>query len=221
MEDDMWCVSSSGSSRSYRSETAAKYQSGPYQDLEEFEEVDDDIAVEYPCPFCASDYDLVELCHHIDEEHRHEANNGICPVCSKRVKMHMVDHITSHHRDVLKSEQKEMSYREDPYLSDKYLQPHLDELPPSMNHHQHPSKHVSDQFLSFINNSALPNQTKLVLPDSSVEDKNPIKDSSAAKEGTSSCPLSDSDKLEKAKKCEFVQGLLSSAMFDDECDSSE
>jgi len=28
MEDDMWCVSSSGSSRSYRSETAAKYQSG-------------------------------------------------------------------------------------------------------------------------------------------------------------------------------------------------
>ncbi|OAP11937.1 hypothetical protein AXX17_AT1G01920 [Arabidopsis thaliana] len=135
--------------------------------------------------------------------------------------MHMVDHITSHHRDVLKSEQKEMSYREDPYLSDKYLQPHLDELPPSMNHHQHPSKHVSDQFLSFINNSALPNQTKLVLPDSSVEDKNPIKDSSAAKEGTSSCPLSDSDKLEKAKKCEFVQGLLSSAMFDDECDSSE
>ncbi|VYS44802.1 unnamed protein product [Arabidopsis thaliana] len=205
MEDDMWCVSSSGSSRSYRSETAAKYQSGPYQDLEEFEEVDDDIAVEYPCPFCASDYDLVELCHHIDEEHRHEANNGICPVCSKRVKMHM----------------KEMSYREDPYLSDKYLQPHLDESPPSMNHHQHTSKHVSDQFLSFIKNSALPNQTKLVQSDSSVEDKNPIKDSSAAKEGTSSSPLSDSDKLEKAKKCEFVQGLLSSAMFDDECDSSE
>jgi len=78
----MWCVSSSGSSRSYRSETAAKYQSGPYQDLEEFEEVDDDIAVEYPCPFCASDYDLVELCHHIDEEHRHEANNGVCEFTS-------------------------------------------------------------------------------------------------------------------------------------------
>lgn len=51
--------------------------SGPYQDLEEFEEVDDDIAVEYPCPFCASDYDLVELCHHIDEEHQLDANNGV------------------------------------------------------------------------------------------------------------------------------------------------
>ncbi|CAL9213465.1 unnamed protein product [Arabidopsis halleri] len=218
MEDDMWCVSSSGSSRSYRSETAAKYQSGPYLDLEEFEEVDD-IAVEYQCPFCASDYDLIELCHHIDEEHHLEANNGICPVCSKRVKMHMVDHITSHHRDVLKSEQKEMSYREDPYSSDKYFQPPLDESPPSMTHHHRTSNFVvSDQFLSFIDNSALPNQTKLVQPDSSVEDKNPIKDTSTAKEGTSSSPLSDSDKLEKAKKCEFVQGLLSSAMFGDECD---
>lgn len=112
-----------------------------------------------------------------------------------------------------------MSYREDPYSSDKYFQPPLDESPPSLNHHHRTSNFVvSDQFLSFIDNSALPNQTKLVQPDLSVEDKNPIKDSSTAKEGTSSSPLSDSDKLEKAKKCEFVQGLLSSAMFGDECD---
>lgn len=110
---------------------------------------------------------------------------------------------------------------EDPYLSDKYLQSSLlDELPPSMNHHHyHTSKTVvSDQFLSFINNSPLPNQTKLVQPDSSVQDKNLIKDSSTEKEGKSSSPLSDTEQLEKAKKCEFVQGLLSSAMFDDGCD---
>ncbi|XP_010457264.1 PREDICTED: protein DEHYDRATION-INDUCED 19 homolog 2-like [Camelina sativa] len=217
MEDDMWCVSSSGSSRSYRSETAAKYQSGPYLDLEEFDE-DGDIAVDYPCPFCSDDYDLVELCRHIDDEHYQEDNNGTCPVCSKRVKMHMVNHITTHHRDVLKSEQKEMSYREDPYSSDKYFQSPHDEFPPFMNQHHTSKSVVSDKFLSFINNTPLPNQTELVQSDSSVEDKNLIKDSSAAKEGKSSSPLLDSEQLEKAKKCQFVQGLLSSAMFDDGCD---
>ncbi|VVA89752.1 unnamed protein product [Arabis nemorensis] len=217
MEDDMWAVSSSGSSRSHRSGTAAKYQFGcSYLDNGEDFDEDDDVAVDYPCPFCSDDYDLVELCHHIDEEHQLEANHGICPVCSKRVKMHMVDHITTHHRDKLYSEQKQTSYMEDSYSSDKYL--HLDDLPPSMNHHHTSKTVVSDQFLSFINNSPLPNQTKHLQPDSSLESMNPIKDSSTEKDGKSSPPLSDTEQLEKAKKCEFVQGLLSSAMFDDGCD---
>uniref|UniRef100_A0A1J3I7S9 Protein DEHYDRATION-INDUCED 19-like protein 2 n=1 Tax=Noccaea caerulescens TaxID=107243 RepID=A0A1J3I7S9_NOCCA len=217
MEDDMWAVSSSGSSRSHRSATAAKYQSGSYLDTEDFEE-DDDVAMEYPCPFCSDDYDLIELCHHIDEEHQLEDTHGICPVCSKRVKMHMVDHITTHHRDVLKSEQKETSYMEDPYSSDKYIEPLLDDLPPSMNHHHTYKSVVSDQFLSFLNNSPLPNQAKHVEPDSSVQDKNSVVDSPMEKDRKVSPPLSDSEQLEKAKKCEFVQGLLSSAMFDDGCD---
>ncbi|KFK42628.1 hypothetical protein AALP_AA1G019900 [Arabis alpina] len=217
MEDDSWAVSSSGSSRSYRSGTATKYQSGTYFGLGEDYEEDDDVTVEYPCPFCSDDYDLIELCHHIDEEHQLQATHGVCPVCSKRVKMHMVDHITTHHRDHLKSEQKQTSYMDDQYSSDKYL----DELPPSNHQHHHTSKTVvSDQFLSFLDNSPLPNQTKLVQPDSSVENKTPIKDSSTEidGQGKSSSPLSDTEQLEKAKKCEFVQGLLSSAMFDDGCD---
>ncbi|KAJ0235697.1 Protein DEHYDRATION-INDUCED 19 2 [Hirschfeldia incana] len=223
MEDDMWAVSSSGSSRSYRSATtAAKYQSGSYRDSGDFEEEedDDDVEVEdYPCPFCSDDYDLVELCHHIDEEHQLEATHGVCPVCSKMVKMHMVDHITSYHRDVLKSEQKQTSsYMDDPYSSsDKYLQSFHDDFPPST----HASKPVvADQFLSFLNSPPLPKQTKPVHEvDSSVEDKSLIEaDSSAVKDRTSSTPLSDTEQLEKAKKCEFVQGLLSSAMFGDGCD---
>ncbi|CAF1923528.1 unnamed protein product [Brassica oleracea var. botrytis] len=220
MDDDMWAVSSSGSSRSHRSAaTTAKYQSGSYLDSVDFEEDEDDVEVDYPCPFCSDDYDLVELCHHIDEEHNLEATHGVCPVCSKRVKMHMVDHITTHHRDVLKISfffprvgQKE-TYEEDPYSSsDNYLQ---DDLSPSMNHHHHTSK--TDQFLSFLNNSPLPNQTKPAQEvESSVEDKALVEDS--GKDRKLSTPLSDSEQLEKANKCEFVQGLLSSAMFDDGCD---
>ncbi|KAG2260479.1 hypothetical protein Bca52824_079773 [Brassica carinata] len=230
MEDDMWAaVSSSSSSRSYRSTaTAAKYRSGSYLvDSGDFEEEDEDDDVEmdyYPCPFCSDDYDLVELCHHIDEEHQLEATHGVCPVCSKRVKMHMVDHITTHHRDVLKmneSKGKASSYMDDPYSSDKYLQSFHDDFPPpSINHHQ-TSKPVvvADQFLSFLNSPLLPKQTKPVQVDSSVEDETSIEDSSTVKDRTSSTPpLSDTEQLEKANKCEFVQGLLSSAMFDDGSD---
>ncbi|WZZ84130.1 hypothetical protein YC2023_104702 [Brassica napus] len=224
MEDDMWAVSSSGSSRSYRSATtAAKYQSGSYRDTGEFDEDyddddddDDDVEVDYQCPFCSDDYDLVELCHHIDEEHQLEATHGVCPVCSKRVKMHMVDHITTYHRDVLKIEQKQTSYMDDPYSSDKYLQSFHDDMPPST----HTFKTVAaDQFLSFLNSPPLPKPTKTVQVDSSVEDKALIEDSSTVKDRASSTALSDTEQLEKAKKCEFVQGLLSSAMFDDDgCD---
>lgn len=51
----------------------------------EFEDVegdddDDEMAVEYPCSFCSDDYDLVELCHHIDEEHQLDANNGVISI---------------------------------------------------------------------------------------------------------------------------------------------
>ncbi|KAG5374667.1 hypothetical protein IGI04_039263 [Brassica rapa subsp. trilocularis] len=198
MDDDMWAVSSSGSSRSHRSAaTTAKFQSGSYLDSGDFEEDEDDVEVEYPCPFCSDDYDLVELCHHIDEEHSLEATHGkdecLLGVCD------------------FGSGQKE-TYEEDPYSSsDNYLQ---DDLSPSMNHH-HTSK--TDQFLSFLNNSPLPNQTKPVQEvDSSVEDKTLVEDS--GKDRKLSTPLSDSEQLEKAKKCEFVQGLLSSAMFDDGCD---
>lgn len=138
--------------------------------------------------------------------------------------MHMVDHITTHHRDVLKmneSKGKASSYMDDPYSSDKYLQSFHDDFPPpSINHHQ-TSKPVvvADKFLSFLNSPLLPKQTKPVQVDSSVQDKTLIEDSSTVKDRTSSTPpLSDTEQLEKANKCEFVQGLLSSAMFDEGCD---
>lgn len=48
----------------------------------EFEDVeeDDEMEVDYQCPFYTDDYDLVELCHHIDEEHHLDANNGVITV---------------------------------------------------------------------------------------------------------------------------------------------
>ncbi|KAG7619350.1 Drought induced 19 protein type zinc-binding domain [Arabidopsis suecica] len=209
MEEDLLGICGFDSSKKYRLEELAKYQSGSCIEFED----DDEMAVDYPCPFCSDDYDLVELCHHIDEEHQLDANNGICPVCSRRVKMHMVDHITTQHRDVFKRLYKDESYSAFSPGTRKYLQSLIDE-PLSTNH---TSKSVPDPLLSFIYNPPSPNQSKLVVPDlsseTSMENKSLIRDSTE-KDLKSPSPLSDTELLEKAKKREFVQGLISSAIFD-------
>lgn len=38
---------------------------------------DDDLKMDYPCPFCSEDFDVVNLCSHIDEEHP-DAGSGVC-----------------------------------------------------------------------------------------------------------------------------------------------
>ncbi|KAL9285427.1 Protein DEHYDRATION-INDUCED 19 5 [Arabidopsis thaliana] len=195
MEEDLLGICGFDSSKKYRLEELAQYQSGSCIEFED----DDEMAVDYPCPFCSDDYDLVELCHHIDEEHQLDANNGICPVCSRRVKMHMVDHITTQHRDVFKRLYKDESYSAFSPGTRKYLQSLIDE-PLSTNH---TSKSVLDPLLSFIYNLPSPKKSKLVLPDSSseasMEDKSLMRDSTE-KDWKSPSPLSDTELLEKAKK---------------------
>ncbi|ESQ37879.1 hypothetical protein EUTSA_v10028950mg [Eutrema salsugineum] len=216
MEETLLGICGFDSSKKYRLEELVKHQSGSCIEFEDVEG-DDEMAVDYPCPFCSDDYDLVELCHHIDEEHQLDANNGVCPVCSRRVKMDMVDHITTQHRDVLKLEQKQRLYKEESYSAfspgtKKYIQSLIDG-PLSTNH---TSKSVPDSLLSFVYNPPSPNQAKLVLPDLSnganMEDKSHIRDSTE-RDRKSLSPLSDTELLEKAKKREFVQGLISSVMF--------
>ncbi|XP_010422620.1 PREDICTED: protein DEHYDRATION-INDUCED 19 homolog 5 isoform X2 [Camelina sativa] len=208
MEEALLGICGFDSSKKYRLEELAKFQSGSC--IIEFE--DDETAVEYPCPFCSDDYDLVELCHHVDEEHQLDANNGICPVCSRRVKMHMVDHITTQHRDVLKLF-KDETYSTFSPGTRKYLQSLMDEPLSTID----TSKSVPDPLLSFIYNPPSQNQSKLVLPDlsgeASLEEKSSVRDSTD-KDGKLLSPLSDTELLEKALKREFVQGLISSAIFD-------
>lgn len=47
-----------------------------YIDLDDFDG-DDDVKVDFPCPFCSDDFDIVELCYHIDDEHPAEYS-GVC-----------------------------------------------------------------------------------------------------------------------------------------------
>ena len=48
-------------------------------DFEEIgeEDDDDDLRTEYQCPYCTDDFDLVELCFHVEVEHYLEAKSGV------------------------------------------------------------------------------------------------------------------------------------------------
>ena len=39
---------------------------------------DEDLRLEFQCPFCSEDFDLLGLCYHIDEEHHSEPKSGVC-----------------------------------------------------------------------------------------------------------------------------------------------
>ncbi|MED6193707.1 hypothetical protein PIB30_022004 [Stylosanthes scabra] len=72
--------------------------------FDDFEDMkgDDELRTVYPCPFCVDDFDLLELCCHIDLEHSFEPKSGICPVCVVWVGTNMVDHITAQHGSMIK-----------------------------------------------------------------------------------------------------------------------
>lgn len=77
-----------------------------------FEEIDgdeDDFQEEFACPFCAESYDIIALCCHIDDEHNLESKNAVCPVCSLRVGVDIVAHITLHHGSLFKMQRKRKS----------------------------------------------------------------------------------------------------------------
>ncbi|CDY24667.1 BnaA05g30660D [Brassica napus] len=88
----------SSSSRRCQQSRSDLYIGGGYEDLEG----EDDLKSEFICPFCAEVFDIVGLCCHIDEEHPVEAKNGVCPVCTKRVGLDIVGHITTQHANFFK-----------------------------------------------------------------------------------------------------------------------
>ncbi|RYR01758.1 hypothetical protein Ahy_B06g080622 isoform D [Arachis hypogaea] len=62
-------------SRSYPSRHKSRYA----EVFEDFEEMkgEDELRTVYPCPFCVDDFDLLELCCHIDLEHSLEPKSGV------------------------------------------------------------------------------------------------------------------------------------------------
>ncbi|KAH9755427.1 protein DEHYDRATION-INDUCED 19 [Citrus sinensis] len=209
MDADSWSARLSSASKRYQS--ALQSRSEMFMGFEEIDG-DDDIREEFPCPFCSEYFDIVGLCCHIDDEHPVEAKNGVCPVCAMRVGVDMVAHITLQHGNIFKISifsqrlicRKRKSRRGGSHSTLSLLRKELRE----------------GNLQSLFGADPLLSSFILPVADDCVSGQSPFataansaKKSSAAK--VSSAPVSLKDQEEKAKRSDFVQGLLLSTILDD------
>ncbi|XP_060964875.1 protein DEHYDRATION-INDUCED 19 homolog 3 isoform X2 [Cannabis sativa] len=193
MDSDSWSARLSSASKQYQS--ALQSRSDMFMGFEEIDG-DDDIREEFPCPFCSDYFDIVGLCCHIDEEHPVEAKNG-----HKRKTRKGGSHSTT--LSLLRKELREGNLQSlfggssclvsssnaapDPLLS-SFILPMADDF-----------GSVQPPFLA----------------ETSSAKKSSTENVSERKVQPAAPPLSVKDKEEKAKRCQFVQGMLLSTILDD------
>ncbi|XP_057466471.1 protein DEHYDRATION-INDUCED 19 homolog 3-like isoform X2 [Actinidia eriantha] len=217
MDGDSWSARLSYTSKRYQS--ALQSRSDMYMGFEEMDG-DDDVREEFPCPFCSEYYDIVGLCCHIDDEHPVEAKNGVCPVCAMRVGVDMVAHITLQHGNIFKMQRKRKSRKGGSLSTLSFLRRELREG------NLQSLFGGSSCVVTSTNAAPDPLLSSFIL--SMADDFGSVKqhtsaEAVSAKKSTNenvperivqSAPLSIKDQKEKAKRSEFVQGLLLSTILD-------
>ncbi|KAK6233249.1 hypothetical protein SCA6_003322 [Theobroma cacao] len=207
MDADSWSARLSSASKRYQS--ALQSRSDMFMGFEEIDG-EDDIREEFPCPFCSEYFDIVGLCCHIDDEHPVEAKNGVCPVCAMRVGVDM-------HR---RKSRKGGSHSTLSLLRKELREGNLQSLFGGSSCIVSSSNSAPDPLLSsFI--LPMVDDFVSVQPHLSSETSTTKKSLDANKSErqvivhVQSSPLSVKDQEEKAKRCDFVQGLLLSTILDD------
>ncbi|XP_013618237.1 PREDICTED: protein DEHYDRATION-INDUCED 19 homolog 6-like [Brassica oleracea var. oleracea] len=218
MDSDSWSDRLASASRRYQLDFLSR--SDNFLGFEEAEG-EEEFREEYACPFCSDYFDIVSLCCHIDENHPMDTINGVCPVCAVKVSSDMVAHITLQHANMFKvTTRKRKSTRRGgaqsmlSILKREFPDGNFQSLfegssrvvvPPSS------SSTAADPLLSsfispladglFISESSSAKKTSnQSFPERSVEKKS----------------LSAEDHREKLKQSEFVQGIFSSMILDDD-----
>ncbi|KAK8589221.1 hypothetical protein V6N13_088079 [Hibiscus sabdariffa] len=217
MDADSWTACLSSTARRFHQ---SALQSRPDMFMG-FEEMDgeDDVREEFSCPFCSEYFDIVGLCCHIDDEHPVEAKNGVCPVCAMRVGVDMGAHITLQHGNIFKRKRK--SRRSGSHTTLSFLRKELREgnlqsvfggsyrIVPSSNSAPDP---LLSSFILPMVNDCVSAQPQFSSEPSTAKKSSDVNESERNVQSTS---LSVKDQEEKAKRCEFVQGLLVSTILDD------
>ncbi|KAL6964682.1 RING-type E3 ubiquitin transferase [Sarracenia purpurea var. burkii] len=218
MDADSWSARLSSASKRYQSTLQSR--SDMFMGFEEIDG-DEEMREEFPCPFCSEFFDIVGLCCHIDDEHPVESKNGVCPVCAMRVGVDMVAHITLQHGNIFKMQRKRKS-RKGGSLSPLSLlrrelrEGNLQSLFGGTSCIVTSTNAAPDPLLSsFI--VPMPDDFGSVQPHSSAETVSIKKSTneSVSERIVQSSPLSIKDQKEKAKRSEFVQGLLMSTILDE------
>lgn len=221
MEADSWTRFSAASKR-HQSTLQSRFDL--YLGLDDVEGGGDDDSsrAEFACPFCAEDFDIVGLCCHIDEEHPVEAKNGVCPVCAARVGMDMVSHITTQHGNIFKMQRRRRFRRGSSgahstlsLLRKELREGNLQSIFGGSSFTIAPSNAAPDPLLSsFITNLPVADPSK--GEPETLDDRNMVSEALEEKEKVSTQPaLSDKDQEERARRSEFVQGLVLSTMCED------
>ncbi|ESW10952.1 hypothetical protein PHAVU_009G252700 [Phaseolus vulgaris] len=203
------------------SNSSRRYHSRSDLYMEE-SEGNDDFRAEYLCPFCAEDYDVVSLCCHIDDHHPIQAKNGVCPVCGKKVGVDLVGHITTQHGSFLRVQRKRrvrkggsgstitMLRRE---LREGALQSLLGGSTFIGSSNSEPDPLLS----SFMFSPLVADESSSATPPASIQGalvKEISKDYFLERK-PKQLQLSEEDKVENARRFEFVQGLLLSTILED------
>ncbi|XVF05985.1 hypothetical protein REPUB_Repub06bG0009000 [Reevesia pubescens] len=218
MDSDSWSARLSSASKRYQA--ALQSRSDMFMGFEEIDG-EDDIREEFPCPFCSEYFDIVGLCCHIDDEHPVEAKNGVCPVCAMRVGVDMVAHITLQHGNIFKMQRKRKSRKGGSHSTLSLLRKELREA------NLQSLFGGSSCIVSSSNSAPDPLLSSFILPmvddyvgvqphfSSETSTTKKSSDVNKSERNVQSSPLSVKDQEEKAKRCEFVQGLLLSTILDD------
>jgi hypothetical protein len=204
------------SSASKRYQTILQSRSEMFMGFDEMDG-DDDVREEFACPFCAEYFDIIGLCCHIDDEHPMETKNGVCPVCATRVGVDMVAHITLQHGNIFKMQRKRKSRKGGSHSTLSLLKRELRE----------------GTLQSLLGNSSCivssstaapdPLLSSFILLDDFINSKtqHPTETSSTTKSldqkiaerSIQPTPLSVKDQEERAKRSEFVGGMLLSTIL--------
>lgn len=215
MEDRTWTFSLTSSS---------KYDQSYSDDYDDYEEIDDiEVEVDYPCPFCSEDFDIVGLCCHIEEEHFDESKRGVCPMCGAGVGADLVEHIAFQHENLYKSGNKTGHSHGDSQstlalLRKEMLERSLKSILGSSSSVVSSSDAAVDQLLtSFVCSYSTPPGAESTplrsLADASVKEE--VKDMDTLERGIKNCIISEEKQEEQAQRCKFVQSIVFSAMLDD------
>ncbi|KAL1212781.1 DEHYDRATION-INDUCED 19-like protein 6 [Cardamine amara subsp. amara] len=221
MDSDSWSDRLASASRRYQLDFLSR--SDNFLGFEEIEG-EDDFREEYACPFCSDYFDIVSLCCHIDEDHPMDAKNGVCPVCAVKLSSDMVAHITLQHANIYYVTRKRKSRRGGAQSMLSILKREF----PDGNFQslfEGSSRVVSS---STSNLAADPLLSSFITPmadDFFISESSLCAETSSAKKTLNqSLPernvekqsLSAEDHREKLKQSEYVQGILSSMILEDD-----
>lgn len=141
-----------------------------------------------------------------------EADSGVCPVCATKVDSDIVEHITTKHSDIVKWQQKLNLRKNESYSSFSSSRGEFGSVPSAATSSNGPP----DPFLSFIWNvpAAYESEKAQSTSPSASDFAESTPDEALSERDVHQSPMLEKDQIEKAGRCEFVQGLVMSSILD-------